>query len=255
MKLGSPLVREREVDSTMRRAREAVERGAAGVGAVFVAESQTAGRGRHGRMWESPAGRGLYLTAVLPGAAARPAATLAAAVAVARAVERVARVDVRIKWPNDLLTGGRKLGGILAEVAPSPAGEVVLLGVGVNVSHGASDFAGELAEVATSLELAGGRPVDLETLLGEVLAELDAGLEAFAGSGFAAVAEAYRRRSVIAPGDRLEVELPGEAPKVVTFRELDGEGRLVVEEDPAPLANALVRRVRRRGSAGSSAEP
>jgi len=93
------------------------------LGSVVVADHQSEGRGRLGRRWEAPPGSALLATFVMP---ARPLLSLAAGVAAARACGR----SVRLKWPNDLLVDGRKLGGILVEVASERA----LVGVGINLS-------------------------------------------------------------------------------------------------------------------------
>ena len=245
-RLGRPLLRAVAVDSTMAWARAEVEAGRVGPGAVLVAGEQTAGRGRHGRRWVSPPGKGLYLTAVLPADLARPSVTLAAAVAAAEAGEEVAGVEVRIKWPNDVLVDGRKWGGVLAEPLPPAGGAPVLLGIGLNVGHAGHDLGPELAGSATSLATACGRAVDPEELLRVLLPRLEARLAAFARDGFAAVAAAYGRRAAFVPGDVLELAGGDGPPRVVVFRGLDGEGRLLVEGEPRPLASAAVLGVRRK---------
>ena len=135
-------------------------------GSVVVADQQTAGRGRRGHGWFSPPGSGLYVSVVLAPATARadPARatmllTLAAGVAIAEGVERAAGLTVDLKWPNDLMVAGRKLGGILAE----GSGDTVVLGYGINVLETA--FPPELANRATSLESALGRVVTREAAL------------------------------------------------------------------------------------------
>ena len=120
-------------------------------GAVAVADEQTGGKGRRGRSFASPAGKGVYLSVLLrPDVAPRRLLPLTgfAAVAVCDAVERVARVRPRIKWTNDLVLGGKKLCGILTELSvegESGALQYAVVGVGVNVAH--TDFAPELAEI------------------------------------------------------------------------------------------------------------
>src|SRR5262245_25019804 len=117
-------------------------------GAVVIADAQTAGRGRRGRVWLSPPGAGLYVSVLLaPARASRSPdratalLTLAAGVAIAEAVERVTGLAAAIKWPNDLLVGKRKLAGILAEgvasQTPAPSVHTVVLGYGLNVSAAA----------------------------------------------------------------------------------------------------------------------
>ena len=241
--LGRPLRRRDVVESTMRWARDAVEQGSAGPGAVFIAGEQTAGRGRHGRAWSSPGGSGLYLTAVLPGSLASPALTLAAAVAVAEAAADACGIEARVKWPNDLLWAGRKWGGVLAESATGREGAAVLLGIGVNVRR-----SGALPAEAVSLEEAAGVGIEPDALIAPILARLEGRLADFAARGFPAVAEAYARRSALRPGDRVAVEGAGEGPSTTRVAGVDAEGRLLLEGFPRPLASATVRPIRRAAS-------
>jgi len=146
-------------------------------GAVVLAERQSAGRGRRGRTWHSPSGLGLYISVLL-----RPTTppheltrwTLGGAVAACAACRETTSAAVEIRWPNDLLHGGRKLGGVLAE-ARTPAGgpTELVLGMGLNVGHGPADFPGDLAGIACSLALAGeGPPPSREDLALAYLREL-----------------------------------------------------------------------------------
>jgi BirA family transcriptional regulator, biotin operon repressor / biotin---[acetyl-CoA-carboxylase] ligase len=156
----------------MQRAAELAEQGAP-EGATVLADHQTAGRGRLGRVWVAPPGTSLMLSVVLrpalpPGRAWGVAA--AAGVALAAAADELlaaSGASVALKWPNDLLVGAedgppRKAAGLLAE---SRADGVVLLGMGVNVSQVAGDFPPELRAGVTSLAAAAGGPVDREELL------------------------------------------------------------------------------------------
>jgi len=121
------------VPSTQTVAKALVESGPA-EGTVVIAEAQTRGRGRGERMWHSPRG-GLYMTAVLGPTRNASIIPLAAGVAVAESIRREVGLEAEVKWPNDVLVGGRKVGGILAESAWS-GGDVrnILLGIGVNVN-------------------------------------------------------------------------------------------------------------------------
>jgi len=156
------------VDSTNDALRRLAAQGATDR-TVVVAGEQTAGKGRRGRVWDSPAGLGLYASALFrPGGSARNSGvwTLAASVAAAKACRQAGAPEVTIKWPNDLVWNGRKLGGVLAE-ARTTGGTLdeVVVGAGINVLHGPDDFPPELAAVATSLRLAtGGLPVDRDGL-------------------------------------------------------------------------------------------
>ena len=128
---------------------------------VVVADEQRAGRGRHGRRWYSAPGRGLYLSVLLrPREPVEGAArwTLAVAVAAAEACREVSGAGIAIKWPNDLMYGGRKLGGVLAELrCGTPFGAELVIGTGLNVAHGPEEFPADLSDVATSLRIASGR--------------------------------------------------------------------------------------------------
>jgi len=163
--------------STNDRARELAMAGAP-AGTVVLAEEQTAGRGRQGRSWSAPRGRGLTLSVLLrPDPAQLGMLPLAAAVAACEACESVAAVECAIKWPNDVLVDGRKLAGILIESRPQEGWVVV--GIGFNVDTSAAELGPELEQTATSLRIETGAPVDRE----RVLDALIKGLAARTGAG------------------------------------------------------------------------
>ena len=173
-------------------------------GTVVVADAQTAGRGRLARVWHSPPGLGLYLSTLhrpRRSAAELPRWTLAAAVAACEACREVARVDAAIKWPNDVLAGGKKLAGILAESRTTGTNVAwLVVGTGFNVNHLAADFPAEFADRATSLRiLAAGRSVDRARLARVYIDRLGAWTAELAEGRFDALAEAWQR---LAPGAR-----------------------------------------------------
>src|SRR5262249_30258440 len=141
-----------EIDSTQHLARDLARAGAA-EGTVVIAESQTGGRGRLGRQWHSPPGVNLYCSLVLRPAvplAVMPCLALVAGLGVADAVREVAPLRPGLKWPNDVLVGGRKVAGILTELeAEVERVHHVIAGVGVNLNGGPGDFPPELATKAT----------------------------------------------------------------------------------------------------------
>jgi BirA family biotin operon repressor/biotin-[acetyl-CoA-carboxylase] ligase len=142
-------------------------------GVSVVAEEQTAGRGRLQRAWSSPKGAGLYFSILLrPEIAANywPLITFMAALAVGDALHKACDLQTDIKWPNDLLSGERKICGILAETAETRAGRAVILGIGINLTSNA--FPPELANVATSVAEATGRPPAREAILSALLQSL-----------------------------------------------------------------------------------
>jgi len=142
-------------------------------GLAILADEQTAGRGRLQRAWSSPKGAGLYFSLLLRPAIPQdqwPLITFVAALAVGDALREAAGVETDIKWPNDLLSGERKICGILAEAIDTPLGRSVILGIGINLTQRA--FPEELADVATSVAEASGRQPDRETILAALLRAL-----------------------------------------------------------------------------------
>lgn len=162
------------VDSTNTLIREAAQAGAA-EGLVITAEEQIAGRGRRGRSWDSPAGSNLYFSVLLRpdvDCAKAHMLTLPMALAVAESVRSLGQ-EARIKWPNDVVTGAKKICGILTELyfdmeqEKRGHGYYVVVGTGINVNQ--AHFAEEISERATSLFLEMGQEADRERLLAEVL--------------------------------------------------------------------------------------
>lgn len=166
-------------------------------GSVVIAETQTAGRGRLGRVWESPPGTGIYLSVILrPGLppGELPKLTLTAAVAVVEAIQDATGLRMGIKWPNDILWNGKKLGGILTEMeTESDQISHVILGVGLNINTPA--FPAPLAGLATSLSSTGRRYSRLE-IVRAFLRRLDENYRTFLRREFPVILEAWRRAAV-----------------------------------------------------------
>ena len=220
-----------EIPSTNDAARELADEGAVH-GEVVIAESQTAGRGRRGRSWASPPGMNLYLSVVLrpelPPQRA-PELTLVASIAVCEAC-RKAGVDAGIKWPNDVLAGGRKVAGILTELSAEPdVVHWVIVGVGVNLNATPDDYPAELRAIATSLAAERGQPVPRALFAAALLAELEYWLDLHAEEGFEPVREAWRERSVTLGRT---VRIDGERGEVEGVAEnIDDSGSLLVRVD------------------------
>ena len=161
-------------DSTNTDALEAARSGAPH-GSVYFADEQLAGRGRGDHKWDSAAGDGLYLSVLLrsPIPAARmPLLPLAAGLAAADAIRAVAGLTIDLRWPNDLLIGPRKVGGILIESKISDgAAEFIVFGIGINVYQ--NNFDPELSTPATSLDLECGRRISRQPLLVSLLKSLE----------------------------------------------------------------------------------
>jgi len=150
-------------------------------GAIAVAEEQSAGRGRLGREWHAPARTSVLVSVLLRPAVEPPRLpelSLIAGGAVAEAIKAVTGLEPSIKFPNDLLIGGRKVAGILAE---SSEGRVVL-GIGVNVNQTEAQLPRDAQTEPTSLRLELGEPVDRRTLLAEILLRLEDAYDAWVAS-------------------------------------------------------------------------
>jgi len=164
-------------------------------GVVVFAESQTKGRGRLGRKWMSPARKGLWFS-VLLRPDLRPQATtqvtVASATALRRAIELQTGLKPEIKWPNDILLGGKKVAGILTELnAELDRVKYVILGMGVDVNLNPSEFPEDLRDQATSLKAELGRAVPRAELAVAILRELDADYARLALGGFSTVADEW----------------------------------------------------------------
>ena len=202
-------------------------------GTTVVAEMQTAGRGRYGRVWFSPPGAGLYVSVIVrPGPSIsndeHPVSllTLAAGVAIAEAVRAVTGLPAEIKWPNDVVVARRKLAGILAEAAlhgSSP--QFVVLGFGVNLQPAA--YPPELGSRVTSIEAETSGPADRAFLLAEILAAINARCGDLREGRFDAILTAWRQLAVTLPGARVEWDSP---VGVVRGRakDIDRQGALLV---------------------------
>jgi BirA family biotin operon repressor/biotin-[acetyl-CoA-carboxylase] ligase len=217
------------VGSTNDLAGRLAEQGAA-EGCVVVAEAQSAGRGRHGRAWSSPAGAGLYVSAVLrPRTDVVPLVTIAAGVAIADAIQAATGLDATLKWPNDVFVGGRKLAGILAEAGSSPTGvQHVVLGFGVNVLPAA--FPSDVASRATSLEGELGRPIDRGLLLNTCLDRLASRYGDLHQGRIMSVVDAWRARAAPMLRRRVEWEA-GHTRGYGIAESIDETGALLIRTD------------------------
>lgn len=201
-------------------------------GVTVVALEQTAGRGREGRRWETTPGRGLALSVALRlGCDVRQAGIvpLAAGLALVRAVHALGVPAARLKWPNDVVVGGRKLAGVLCELKRAADGsEVVVIGVGLNVAQRREDFPEALSDTATSLALEGSSAT-LEDAAAEFLDRLEP-VWAEAQEGDRARVLAEWSRACDHWGRRVSVRTPAGAVEGVALR-LDADGGLVLRRD------------------------
>ena len=221
-----------EIDSTNNYLKKLAMTGAAH-GTAAVADSQTAGRGRMDRVFQSPKGKGIYLSVLmrpqLPPQKLLPVTALCG-VGVCRAVERVCGVQCQLKWPNDPVVNNRKLCGILTEMAlEGETGRLqyLVLGVGLNVAQTAEDFTPDVAAIATSVNEAAGRTVSRGALTAAMLEEIDAMYDALCRDDTAAYLEEYRARCVNL-GKTVQLLRSDGSRETVSAEEVDEEFSLVV---------------------------
>ena len=210
-----------EVDSTQTRVFALAAEGAAD-GTVVLADVQHAGRGRRGRAWMAGAGESLLASILCRprlAPSALPLLSLTTAVAVAETLQTFG-VNARIKWPNDVLAGGRKIAGILLE-SRLGVDPVVAVGIGINVHQ--RTFAGDLASRATSIFLETARPPEVRSLLDQLLERFQGWRALLEAAGFAPVRERWRELTTTL-GSRVTIDgISGVAC------DLDAEGALVVD--------------------------
>ena len=252
-RLGGSVLHFPEIDSTQTLALEAARAGQAA--GAWVADAQTAGRGRGGHTWHSAPGDGLYVSALftprLP--ASTSSLSLVAGLAAWDAIREVAGLTVDIRWPNDLVTRpgvhprARKLGGILVESVVAPAERedqparlrYAVIGIGLNIGHAA--FPPELAELATSLRLEGWHRPQRQPLLIALLVTLDLYVRELEAQyemqdGYADTHGSPKRMPSLAEASTWitgkRVHVPEDGGYTGVTAGLDGDGFLLVREDP-----------------------
>jgi BirA family biotin operon repressor/biotin-[acetyl-CoA-carboxylase] ligase len=231
--LGLPLTLLASTPSTNDEAKREAKRGAPH-GATWVAERQTAGRGRQGRSWWSVPGESLLFSVLLRTSLAPsrlPQVALVAGLAVLAAVKRAApEADAKVKWPNDVVVGAKKVAGILVEaITTGSRVDALVVGFGINVHSRA--FPEELSERATSISLLSGRNLDRSQVLGDILAAFALDLPVVAARGLGLV------RARLEAADLLRGRLVrSEAGDEGIASGISDEGRLVVRRADGTLA-------------------
>ena len=208
-----------QTDSTNTRAKAFAENGGA-AGALFVADQQVAGKGRRGRQWQSPPGSSISMSILLrpqipPDKASM--LTLVAAISVAQGIREASGLETGIKWPNDIVIGGRKCVGILTEMSTEiDFINYVVVGIGINVSQ--AEFPEEIRETATSLQLESGKPQRRAAIIAACMKALEENYETFLRSqDLSGLIEGYsellvnrgRQVRILQPGNEFEAEAIG----------------------------------------------
>lgn len=246
--IGGPVTWLPVTGSTNQLALEAVQTGARR--GIWLADEQTAGRGRGGHSWHSTRGDGLYTSVLVTPELPLDRAlwlSLATGLAAQQAILAITGIRIDLRWPNDLLCGPRKLGGILVESsvangpATAPAGlRYAVIGVGINVHH--RSFPPEIASLATSLRLGGANRVGRQSLLIAFLRALDREMDEldreFAGLGSGAgLLTRFAEASSWVRGKRVQV--PAEGGYTGITAGLDARGFLLVDDDEGTRRTVL----------------
>lgn len=228
--IGKKIVSLKVTTSTNREAFNLAEKGAE-QGTIVIAEEQSAGKGRMGRVWTSPAAVNLYCSIILrplikPYQAAQ--LTFLSAVATARAIEQTSNLKPSIKWPNDLLIGERKVAGLLNEMsAETDITNFVILGIGVNLNMRAEQFPADLRTPATSLYIESGVKTARAKFTALLLTEMDKLYQNFLEHGFSPVQQEWQSYCN-ANGRKLLVDISNDQQISGMFAGLDNDGALLV---------------------------
>ncbi len=220
-------------------------------GALIVADKQTAGRGRLGRTWSSPAGSSIYMTLrlepkMIPDKA--PMLTLVMALSVAETVHEVTGLEASIKWPNDIVVNKKKICGILTEMSVDTTGiQYVVIGVGVNVNT--KDFPEEIQDMATSLYKEAAMTFDRAKIIAKILERFEANYETFMQNGsLASLAGSYNAR-LINKNKEVRVLEPGQEYNGYALG-INEVGELLVRRADGSVENIFAGEVSVRGLFG-----
>lgn len=188
--------------STNTKAIELAEAGAAH-GEIVRVETQTEGRGRLGKSWQSPPGKGLYFSIIVRPQlepTEYPKLTMTAGLAIARSIEKRCGLEVNLKWPNDIYLSGKKCGGILCEASLSHMSEVerfAIIGVGLNVLTQKNEFPEDLRDTATSIVMETGSHYEPDLLLSDIAKTILKEIVVLEQHGFSAILAEWRKRDFL----------------------------------------------------------
>jgi BirA family biotin operon repressor/biotin-[acetyl-CoA-carboxylase] ligase len=226
-------------DSTNRVAMELAYAGEP-EGTVVLAEEQTAGRGRAGRSWHSERASGIYVTLLLRpkiSPVQAPLLTMMAGLSAHAAIQAQTGLQPDVKWPNDLMLNGKKVGGILTEMHAEPTlVRFVIVGIGINVNQ--EQFASELSNIATSLRAETGKAQSRLELLARLLREFESDYNRFLREGSRSMTERFAQVSSYARGKKVRVSNGSESYAGVTAGLLP-EGLLQVQRDDGALVTVF----------------
>jgi len=231
-----------KTDSTNRVAFSMAGKGAVH-GSAVIADKQEKGRGRLGRNWQSPAGKGLYCSIIVrPRISVDdfPLITMGAGLGVVLAIESVCGLNFGLKWPNDIFRRGKKCGGILVESSPLTHGSdhFAIVGIGINVDTGGNDFPADIRHKATSLLIECDNTIEKQSLFEAIRMQLLEQLQRLEKDGFGPILKQWRQKDVFA-GKRLQcVARTGELVDGISLGP-DERGRLHIRDDNGAIHEVL----------------
>lgn len=231
MKIGAMIHFYKTCSSTNDVAKKLAQEGAP-EGTVVIAEAQTAGKGTKGRSWHSPRGKGLYASVILrPLESNISLLPLEAGVAVAEAIREATGLAVRLKWPNDIVWRGRKLGGILCESGFLGSElNYVVLGIGLNIGQKRSDFPADLRASATSLQLATKKKISGAELTQSLWRALAFWYEKFTRGQSEEILRAFQKKLIFPIGKVINVRKDKGSLSGI-FSGIDERGSLILVKD------------------------
>jgi BirA family biotin operon repressor/biotin-[acetyl-CoA-carboxylase] ligase len=231
MKIGEKIIRIKSCPSTNALAKDLALSGEK-EGSVIISEEQTQGKGTKGRSWYSVRKKGLYLSVILyPSRPDISLLSLVTGLAASDAILFSLDIKISLKWPNDLVWEGKKVGGILCESGYlGNRVNYAILGMGLNINHERGDFPEEIRQQAVSLKLITEKDIDEERLLGNLWQTLNHWYGQFLLKRREGIVNAFQKKSVLALGREVTVDMDGEKISGI-YRGINPQGGLILESE------------------------
>ncbi len=229
MNIGERIHRVRSCSSTNDLAKELALAGEE-EGTVVIADEQTKGRGRMGRGWFSVKNKGLYMSVILrPPRSTISLLPLAAGLAVRKALLNSTGIEILLKWPNDLIWRGKKMGGVLCESCfLGNRLSYVILGIGLNLNHDPEDFPAQIRKEAVSIKMAKNERIRREEILPELWSALNLWYDYFLRGKDRQIVSSFEKNSALSPGKKVAATTEKERFEGI-FKGIDSKGRLVLQ--------------------------